>query len=228
MMGWSDMVRASRCLAAVLLISACAAGGPPGTDQQQVIAQSAATVERLRTDENFQGRIATLLPKARGVLIVPELVKAGFLVGGEFGTGVLMVRDGSGQWSPPAFYTVSAGSVGLQAGLQGQEVMFILNSQKAVNSVVNTGVKLGADVSVAVATMGAGMEGSVTPNAADIVAFSRASGAFGGGALEGAVIRPRDSWNAAYYGRGVAARQVLGGEVPPMQGTDRLRSLLER
>lgn len=207
-------------------LAACSAGGPPGTEQQQVVSQAAATIERLRTDQNLAAKLAKELPKARAVLIVPELVKAGFLIGGEYGTGVLMIRSGRG-WTSPAFYSVSSGSLGLQAGVQDSEVIFLINTQKGLDSLLSSNFKMGVDASVAVATVGAGIEGSTTGNmGADIVAYSHASGLFGGGAFEGAVVKPRDSWNQAYYGPGIGAGQIIAGKVNTPKA-ERLKQLLD-
>src|SRR3546814_2006726 len=89
------------------------------------------------------------LPKfikaAKGILIVPQLVKGGFIIGAEGGSGVFLARGTDGSWSPPAFYTLGAGSIGLQIGGEVKEVVFVMMSDKAVDAMLSSEFKLGAD-----------------------------------------------------------------------------------
>ena len=150
------------------------------------------------------------LNNARAVLIVPELIKGGLIVGAEGGSGVLLVRGADGTWSAPAFYTLAAGSLGLQFGVQISEVVFTVMTDSAVEALLNSEFKLGADASVAMGPLGAGIEASSTTNiGADIYAFSRAVGLFGGGALEGAKILNRQDYNDGYYGAAALPREVV-------------------
>jgi lipid-binding SYLF domain-containing protein len=150
------------------------------------------------------------LNNARAVLIVPELIKGGLIVGAEGGSGVLLVRGADGTWSAPAFYTLAAGSLGLQFGVQISEVVFTVMTDSAVEALLNSEFKLGADASVAMGPLGAGIEASSTTNVgADIYAFSRAVGLFGGGALEGAKILNRQDYNDGYYGAVAPPRDVV-------------------
>ena len=96
------------------------------------------------------------LPSARGVLIVPTFLRAGFIFGGAGGNGVLLVRDNARNWSYPAFYTVASGSVGFQAGVEVAEVILMIRSQRGANATPSNSFKLGADASVAAGPVGAG------------------------------------------------------------------------
>lgn len=186
------------------VLPAAAAG-----EGEELVEESRFTVERLLADKDI-GDLRSFLTRARGVLIIPELVKGGFIVGAEGGSGVLLVRGSDGSWSPPAFYTLAAGSIGLQAGGQVSEVVFTLMNEGAVNAFMKNEFKLGGDASVAMGPLGAGIEASTTTNLnADIYAFSRAVGLFGGGALEGAKIFARDKWNASYYGAQATPRAIV-------------------
>ena len=168
--------------------------------------KSLERLESMPHSEDFRDHLA----KARGVLIVPELVKGGFILGAEGGTGVLLVRGADGTWSAPAFYTLGAGSLGFQAGLQVSEVVFTVMTEGAIEALLNDEFKLGADASVAMGPLGAGIEASSTTNlGADIYAFSRAVGLFGGGAIEGGKIIARQDWNDTYYGAPAPARAVV-------------------
>jgi lipid-binding SYLF domain-containing protein len=148
--------------------------------------------------------------QARGLLIVPELFKAGFIVGAEAGSGVFMVRGSDGTWSAPAFYTLAAGSIGLQIGGQVAEVVFTVMNEGAVEALLRNEIKLGADLSVSVGLIGKGLEASTTTNlSADVFAFSKNVGAFGGGSLEGAKLFARHKLNEAYYGPGATPRGIV-------------------
>ena len=186
------------------------AGEPVSTAEINALVEEARlSLERLESmphSEDFRRHLAD----ARGVLIVPELVKGGFILGAEGGTGVLLVRGADGTWSAPAFYTFGAGSLGFQIGVQVAEVVFTVMTDGALEALLTDEFKLGADASVAMGPLGAGVEASSTTNlGADIYAFSRAVGLFGGGAIEGGKIISRQDWNDTYYGAPAPARAVL-------------------
>jgi lipid-binding SYLF domain-containing protein len=176
---------------------------------EELVEESRFSIERILSDPGF-AEVKDFVAKARGVLIIPELVKGGFIVGGEGGSGVLMVRGADGSWSPPAFYTLAAGSVGFQIGGQVSEVVFTLMNDGAVEAILTDEIKLGADAGVAVGPFGKGLEASTTTNFnADIYAFSRSVGLFGGGVLEGAKLINRQEWTDAYYGASAPPRAVV-------------------
>lgn len=199
------------------------------TDQTRLVAKAASTVERLRSEAPLRDDIDRLLGRARAVLIVPDLVKGGFILGAEYGTGILLTRDRDGRWSGPAFYSVASGSVGLQLGLQDAEAMFIIMSEGGLRAVMNDRFKAGADAGVAVAHVGAGAEASTTGNVgADIYAFAKAVGIYGGATLEGSGILPRHSWNAAYYGGNPAPEDIVVHRRLDSPQANRLRDVLAR
>lgn len=143
---------------------------------------------------------------ARGVLIVPKMVKAGFIIGGSGGAGVLLARDPStGRWSDPAFYSMGAGSIGLQAGVEIAEVVLLIRTQNGIDAFLSTKFQLGAGASVAAGPVGAGAQAAT----ADIVAYARGKGAYFGALVKGSVVVPNNDRNAAYYGPGVRASDVI-------------------
>jgi SH3 domain-containing YSC84-like protein 1 len=199
------------CLAIVGAALAFALAGPAaaGVKPEELVEESRFTVERLMTDTELP-EARQVVEKARGVLIIPELVKGGFIIGAEGGSGVLMVRGDDGSWSSPAFYTLVAGSIGLQIGGQVAEVIFALMNDGAVEAFLGNEFKLGGDVSIAVGPLGRGVEASTTTNLnKDIYAYSRAVGLFGGGSLEGAKIITRQDLNDEYYGTVAPAREIV-------------------
>ena len=112
----------------------------------------------------------------------------------------LHANNQTGRWAGPAFYNVGAASVGFQAGVAVSETVTLVMTEKGMNSLLATSVKLGGDVSVAAGPIGAGANSDVTT---DLVAFSRAKGIYGGLNLEGSVIDVADNWNQTYYGTAV-------------------------
>lgn len=147
------------------------------------------------------------MPRAKAVLVSPQILQAGFIVGGSGGNAVLYARTAhSPGWAGPAFYKIGTGSIGLQAGAEKAEMVALVMSDKALNSFLSTGFKLGADVSVAAGPVGAGTGAPVN---ADMVIYVRAKGLYGGVNLSGSVISVDDSGNSAFYGRQVSPVDIL-------------------
>ncbi len=197
-----------RTLVLVMLVAATPALA--SSEEQQLVDQARIAVEQMRADPTLES-FPALLAEAKAVLVVPELVKAGFIFGGEGGYGVLLVRDPeTGEWSPPAFYTMAAASVGLQIGVQVSKVLFLIMTEGGLEAMMSDKLTLGADASIAAGPIGAGIEAGTTFNAeVDIYSFAHTKGLFGGVSFEGAVLVPDDDANEAYYGKAVAARGVV-------------------
>jgi len=196
-------------LVAVLLAAGLARPAVASSAAQELVEKSRFLIERLLVDEELP-ELKGFVTRARGLLIIPQLVKGGFVIGGEGGSGVLMVRGSDGTWSAPAFYTLAAGSIGLQIGGQVSEVVFTVMNEGAVEALLRSEIKLGGDLSVTVGPIGKGLEASTTTNlGADVFAFSKNVGLFGGGALEGAKLFARKKLNEAYYGPGATPRAIV-------------------
>ncbi|MBB6254600.1 lipid-binding SYLF domain-containing protein [Nitrospirillum iridis] len=180
---------------------ALAAAAAHGTDQSNLVERARVTVDDLRKDKEF-GNARELMKRAKGVLIVPQLIKGGFFVGGEGGDAVLLTRGPDGEFSYPAFYTLGSASFGLQIGVEQAELVMFIMSDKALASVLQDEFKIGAQAGLAVVTLGSTAE-AATPTSlnGDIIVWSSASGAYAGLTLNGSILKPRDSWNEAYYGK---------------------------
>ncbi len=139
------------------------------------------------------------------MLIAPEIVKAGFIFGGSGGRAVLVAREG-GKWRGPAFYTMATGTVGFQAGVSVSEGITLVMSEKALNSMMAANFKMGGDASVAAGPVGAGAKSDV---AADMIAFTRSKGIYGGLNLDGTLVNLSDDWNKAYFGKPVLPPDIL-------------------
>lgn len=195
-------------------------------DQQDIVDKARIALNALRNDPDHPN-LNTVLGRAKAVLIIPSLLKAGFLIGGEGGSGVLLVRNANGEWSPPAFYTLASGSIGLQVGVQDAEVLFAVMTDKGLQQVIKNQFKMGADASVALGPIGGGVEASTTLNLnADIYAFSRTKGAFAGGSFEGSFIKAREEWNKTYYGQTLSVDDIVMNGKAHNPGADPLRQAL--
>jgi lipid-binding SYLF domain-containing protein len=170
------------------------------SEEEILVDKARFTLENFIADPDMQW-FREHLKEARGILIVPQFIKGAFFVGGSGGSGVLIVRDEkTNEWSYPAFFTLGGASIGLQFGGQASEVVLLVMTQKGVDSLMSTTLKLGADASVAVGPIGRGIEGSTAPNmSADLLSFSKAKGLFAGISLEGAAVAARDALNTSYY-----------------------------
>jgi SH3 domain-containing YSC84-like protein 1 len=198
-------------LVAALTLGACTRQAPLSIQAETLIENARWTIEtfKARSDKPMH-LFAGMLAEAHGVVVLPGVYKAGFLLGAEGGNGVLVARRPSGEWGYPAFYTMGAGSFGLQAGGQVSEVVLIIRNPGAVSALIEHQGKLGADLEVTAGTVGAGMEGAVTTNlGADIVVFSDAVGLFGGASLEGSVLARRNDFNDVFYGPGATPETIV-------------------
>ena len=192
--------------AAAIAVTAFAPAAYAQADQQKLIDQSAESFSNFLRDPDmkwFQQNIG----RAKGVLIAPEVLKAGFIFGGSGGRAVLVARDAkSGKWVGPAFYALATASVGFQAGVSVSEVITLVMTDKGMNALLSPSFKMGGDASVAAGPVGAGASSNVV---ADMVSFARAKGVYGGLNLDGTVVNTSDDWNQAFYGKKVTSPDIL-------------------
>lgn len=141
-----------------------------------------------------------LLGSAYGIAIFPDFLKAGFIVGGRYGGGVMVVRTPDGSWSNPVFFTMTGASVGFQIGAQASDVVLVFRSIRSLDSVTSGKFTLGMDASVAAGPVGRHAEaGTDLQLRAEILSYSRSRGLFAGVALEGAAMQVDYGANAAFY-----------------------------
>lgn len=224
------MANALRSLAWLLIATGVAAASPARaqsiSDQQALVDRARATAESMINDPGI-APLKDWLKRAKGAIIVPSFLKAGFVLGGAGGSAVVLTRDATGNWSAPAFYTLSEASFGLQIGVQDAEIIFAVMSDKAMRSIIDHELKLGVDASMAVGPVGAGVQSSTTTAAgADIYAFARTGGVYGGATIQGGWLKPRQSWNVAYYSEGATPVAILEQHRFTNSGADGLRTSL--
>lgn len=196
--------------------------------QQALVDRAALTVQDIFAVPR-PGDPASWLRRARAVMICPRVFRIGFIFGVSGGECVLLARDAAGSWSAPAFYELRSGSFGLQAGIQDGETVLMIMSGRALAAVMDSQFKIGGDASITVATAGAGVEGDTTAALrADILATSLARGLYVSIALNGSLLSSDTDWNRAYYGRDLAARQIVVQMAANNPGADPLRAVLTR
>lgn len=174
-----------------------------------------------------------LLDKASCVIVMPSVVKAAFVVGANYGRGVMTCRKGekfTGKWGSPTMMALEGGSFGLQIGGQATDYVLLLMDDRSAQGVLSSKVKLGADASAA-----AGPKGRDTAAATDatmraqILSYSRARGAFAGVSLEGSTLRPDNGANKKLYGKELPASDiVLKDQVPPPPSAKELLETLDK
>jgi lipid-binding SYLF domain-containing protein len=170
-----------------------------------------------------------LLDKANGIVIVPGLKRAGFVVGGQYGKGVFVARLRNGRWSAPSTVRIEGGSFGLQIGAGETDLIMLAMNEDAVKQLMKTGVKIGGDVMAAAGPLGREAAAATTPiPASGLLAYSRARGVFAGATVNGSTMRSDDDDNAAIYGRKVDQSDILTGKVKPTAAAQPLLSVLRR
>ncbi len=191
------------------LATAPAAASDKREEAIELVGEAAETISYFSNDSAFEP-LWSLADDAKAMVIIPNSWRAGFMFGGSGGDGVMIARNKDGTWSQPTFFVVGSGSFGFQAGVEKSEIVLLVMTQRGMEHLLSTSVKLGADVSIAAGPIGAGAKAQTT----DIVAFSRSRGLYGGLTLEGAMLKTRKNFNKAYYGADVSpAEIVFKGEV---------------
>lgn len=218
-------IAAAACVA--LTLGGVSTRANAASDEQNLIDRARITVDDLHRDKEF-GNAHDLMRRAKGIMIVPSLVKGGFFFGGEGGDAVLLTRTGQGGWSQPAFYTLASASFGLQIGLQQSELVLIVLSDRAMNAFMQDEFKVGAQAGLAIVTLGSMAEADTTSHLnADIVVWASSTGAYAGLTLNGSLIKPRDTYNAGYYGHAENPVDILvKRDVPVQPGSSNLQQAL--
>ena len=156
-----------------------------------------------------------ILSKAECVAVVPSMLKGGFIVGGKYGRGLASCRNPKG-WSAPAFFTITGGSFGFQAGGQAVDLVMLIMNNDGMQRLLSSQVALGADASVAAGPVGRHAEGNTDwKMRAQVLTYSRTRGVFAGVSLNGAVMKQDKDSTREFYGHMVTFKASLTGEVEP-------------
>lgn len=152
-----------------------------------------------------------LMRGCAGIAIFPSTISAGFVIGGKYGQGIIMVRDEkTGKWSPPAIFTIAGGSFGWQIGGQATDFILLITNRRSVDGILQGKFKLGADADVAAGPVGRSAEASTDIQLkGGILSYSRSRGLFAGVKLEGAVITQHWDGDKELYGKSLSATEIL-------------------
>ena len=179
-------------------------------DAQQLVEKARLTFEAFVADKDMGPSVKSLLKRAKGVLIYPQVLRAAFIFGASGGSGTFLVHDAkAGAWGGPAFYTIGEASFGLQAGGDASEVVLVALTDRGVASLLSTSTKLGGNVGIAAGPVGVGAEVATANLSADVISYSRSKGIYAGVSLDGAVVATRGALNAAYYGKEATPTEIL-------------------
>lgn len=194
--------------AGLLLTSQAALAGP----QEDQRARNAVRVLAEIQGMPEQGIPDKLLDEGRAVIVIPDTIKAGLVIGGRRGHGLMSVKSPDGSWSNPVFIKLTGGSIGFQAGVQSSDAVLVFRNDRSLENLVNGKFTLGADAGIAAGPVGrnaaAATDGQLK---AEIWSWSRARGLFAGVALDGAVLQIDDAANLDAYGSGTTPRMIFEG-----------------
>ena len=199
-----------------------------GGDEELLIDKAVTTLRSMKDDPAF-AQMRELLGTAKGIIVVPDMVKAGFFIGGAGGAGVMMAHDvGANDWTDPAFVNIVAASFGLQIGAEGSEIVLVILTPEGLNALLTNKVSLGAEAGLALGIFGGERETATTSPALekDILSFSYSRGLFGGFSLEGSLLLADEASNEAYYGQRVGSREIIVDRALSHPGSSTLRDLL--
>jgi lipid-binding SYLF domain-containing protein len=199
----------------LLLVSSAALAGKRSDEVARLKRATEVFNEIMATPD--KGIPGDLLDKAECVAIVPGLKKAGLGLGGKYGKGLVMCRQGKKSWSAPSFITIEGGSVGFQIGVQQTDVVMLIMNRKGIEKLIGDKFTLGADASAAAGPVG--RDASAQTNVrldAEILTYSRAKGLFAGVSLNGATLRQDKDDNNDFYGKEINARAILLEATVPM------------
>jgi lipid-binding SYLF domain-containing protein len=204
---------ASSLLMCVGLITSGWAG--TGDDEKERVKESGQVLKEIM-DAPDKGIPGSVLDGSKCVIVIPNMKKAGFVVGASYGRGVMTCRQGAdfkGPWSPPVMMASSGGSFGLQVGGESTDFVILVLNDGGARAMMKNKLKLGADASIAAGPVGRTAEASTSGTMkAQMLSYSRSQGVFGGVSLSGATLRPDGDANKNLYGEKVSAEQIVSGQ----------------
>lgn len=178
------------------------------TDADSLIKDSIDVIKEMEKQEDASG-MADVIEGAHAIAFVPAMVKAGFIVGGEYGEGLILRREGK-KWYGPSFYNLGGGSLGLQIGAQKISLILVVTNEKGVDAFLKSKTKLGADVAVAAGPTGRRGEAATDAQMkASIYSYSMTKGLFAGLSLDGSVISISVKRNQEYWKKEISADDAL-------------------
>jgi lipid-binding SYLF domain-containing protein len=198
---------------AIVVLMAASAFGQLKKHDIEKLNDAAAVLTEIRNSPD-KGIPESIWNKAHCVVVIPSLTKAGFIVGGEHGSGVMSCKHAN-TWGPPVFMELTKGSAGLQAGVSSTDLVLLVMNERGAEKLMNNKVTLGADASIAAGPVGrAASAGTDAQLTAEMLSYSRSKGLFAGIDLSGGSLNPDTSKNERAYGPNASAREIALGTTP--------------
>lgn len=206
------------CLLTTSLVmsSALSASAQEPSEEAERLAKSLEVVKALVTTPD-DAIPEYILERAEAIVVIPSLVKGGFVVGAQHGRGVMSVRNrrGDSSWSAPSFVALTGGSIGWQIGLQSVDLVLLVMNRDGIDDLLKSEFKIGVNASVAAGPVGRSAEASTDARVgAQILAYSRAKGLFAGATIQGASLRDDEDANRRFYGQPVKPAALFDGSAP--------------
>lgn len=197
-------------MAAAMLAFGIGMGAEAQEDEVQRINEAIAVLGEIM-NAGDQAIPSSILEKAEGIAVFPSLMKGGFIIGGQYGRGILSARDPkTKEWSSPAFLSIAGGSLGAQIGGQAVDLVLIVQNRRGLEQLVRNQFKIGADASVAAGPVGRDASASTDIQLrAQILSYSRSRGLFAGVSINGTTIRQDRDANDRFYGLGYRTGQIV-------------------
>lgn len=186
---------------------------PAGSEDQVKKVEDAVRVVSEMMKESDKGVPAGLVRNCAGIAIIPDVIRAGLVVGGRHGRGIVLVRTKEGGWSDPAFIEITGGSIGWQAGVQSADIILVFRTPRSVENLAKGKFTLGADAGIAAGPLGRSAEASTdTALKAEILSYSRSRGLYAGLTLQGTSIQEDRTANRDFYGEEILPRDIFEGK----------------
>jgi SH3 domain-containing YSC84-like protein 1 len=197
-------------------------------DEDKRLASATDVLQQTLSQENALPK--SIVDKAHCILVFPSVKKVAIGIGGSYGRGVLVCRQGpdmSGAWGEPVMYKLDQGSIGLQLGSTATDFVLVIMSKKGVEQILNGKAKLGSNAAAAAGPTGAQATAyNAEAMNVDVLTYSRSKGLFAGVSLEGASIEPDEDANKHLYGKEISAKDIIGSNPSPSPAAKQLVSLL--
>lgn len=195
-------------------------------EQEKIDASAKVLADFSKMKENIPQE---LLKVTEGIIIIPKLINAGFVVAGKRGKGIAMVKHSNGTWSNPVFVTITGGSIGFQAGIQSVDLVLIFKHASTLENIGKGSFTLGGDVSVTVGPVGRSSSASTDYKMeAEVYSYSRSKGLFAGISISGSAIDVDSKFNKAFYKNDSDAAEIFSSKKIKNASVTELQSTLKK
>ena len=206
-----EKIRKEKVACVVIILALCIGffDAPAWAAKSDELVRNSIEVLKKMEKEDDVSNMASLIDGAYAIAFVPAMIKAGFVIGGEYGEG-LILRKENGKWFGPSFYNLGGGSLGLQIGVQKTAFILVVNNEKGVDAFLRSKSKLGADVAVAAGPVGRRRDAATDAHLeASIYSYSMTKGLFAGASLDGSVLSISVKRNKEYWKKDISASDAL-------------------